>query len=368
MKNKLEIINVTKTFLPPIEKYIKYIENIWSSDKITNQGPLLKELECKLEDHLSVKNLHFVNNGTTALQLALKALDIIDGEIITTPFSYVATTSAILWERCKPVFIDIDPDNFCIDPGKIEEKITKKTKAILAVHVFGIPCDVEKIEEIAKKNNLRVIYDGAHAFGVNYKGKSLLSYGDISVCSFHATKIFHTVEGGCLIVKNEDVSKRLELLKRFGHQGDEHHYLGINAKASELHAAMGLCNLEYIDKIVEKRKEIFEKYNQLLNNFVKTPGIPKNITYNYSYYPIIFKNEAVLLNVLDELNRNDIYPRRYFYPSINTLSYIGDKQICPISEDISSRVLCLPFYYDLKNDTIEEISEIIIKTIKKSEH
>lgn len=232
MKNNSDNVYVTKTFLPPIKEYKKYLDKIWSSNQLTNQGPLLQELEIKLKRYVGVNNLHLVSNGTMALQIALNALDINEGEIITTPFSYVATVSAILWEKCTPVFVDIETDTFCIDADKIEKAISKKTKAILAVHVFGYPCNVKKIEAIAKKHRLKVIYDGAHAFGAKYEGKSLLSYGDISICSFHSTKLFHTIEGGCVIAKDKKVSDKVELTKRFGHDNNDHKCLGINAKAS----------------------------------------------------------------------------------------------------------------------------------------
>lgn len=223
-------IYVTKSFLPPIEEYNSRVAEIFNSGILTNQGPKVVELQKKLSDYLGVSNFHYVCNGTIALQLALASLGINEGEIITTPFSYVATTSSVLWQRCVPVFVDIEKDNFTIDVNKIEQAITPKTKAILAVHVFGYTCNIEKIQEIADKHNLKVIYDGAHAFGVKYKDKSLLSYGDISTCSFHATKLFHTIEGGGIIVKDKEVSEKLELQKRFGHQADTHIMLGINAK------------------------------------------------------------------------------------------------------------------------------------------
>ena len=308
----MERINVTKTFLPPIEEYQYYLDQIWQSGQITNQGPLLLEFENNAKEHLGVNNFHFVANGTLALQIALKALDITEGEIITTPFSYVASTSAILWERCDPIFVDIEPDTFCIDTGKIEAAITSRTKAILAVHVFGHPCKIEKIYAIAKKQNLKVIYDGAHAFGVEYGGKSLLAYGDISTCSFHATKLFHTIEGGCVISNDTDVSGKVELIKRFGHTSDEHYMLGINAKASEFQAAMGLCNLKYVEDIIKKRQKVSDLYDQLLGDRFQKPTISKNIKYNYGYYPILLENEDHLQKVVDKLAKENIFPRRYF--------------------------------------------------------
>ena len=359
MKNKRENIYVTKSYLPPINDYKRYLDNIWTSDKITNQGSLLKNLESKLNEYLGTKNLHLVCNGTVALQLALRSLGITEGEIITTPFSYVATTASILWERCDPVFVDIELKTFCIDVNKIERAITKKTKAIMAVHVFGFPCDIERIEKIAKKYNLKVIYDGAHAFGVEYRRKSLLNYGDISICSFHATKIFHTVEGGCLIVKDDKISNKVELMKRFGHHGDEHYFLGINAKMSEFHAAMGLCNFKHLYHILKSRKKISELYDSNLNEYIYIPKANRYTKKNYSYYPIVFDKEERLLKVLNALDKERIYPRRYFYPSLNLLSYLENKQKCPISEDIAKRVLCLPMYVGLKEDDIKNICKII---------
>lgn len=356
------MIYVTKSFLPPVKLYKKYIDNIWKTNQITNQGPLLKELENKLKKYLDVKYLHFLSNGTVALQLALDALNIKNGEIITTPFSYVATTSSILWERCSPVFVDIEPDNFTIDVSQIEKKITKKTKAILAVHVFGYACDVDGIQKIAKKYNLKVIYDGAHAFGSKYEGKSLLDYGDITTCSFHATKLFHTVEGGCCITKDKKTSDKLELAKRFGHNYDRHLQIGINAKNSEFHAAMGLANFLFIDEIINERKKISKLYDKLLPEIQK-PKKQENLEYNYAYYPVIFKNEKQLLNVISRLNKENIFPRRYFYPSLNNLPYMAKKQSCRISEDIAKRICCLPLYCGLKEKEIRKISGEVKRSV-----
>lgn len=359
MNHNSEKIHVTKTFLPPIEEYNSYIKKIWANNQLTNQGSLLKEFEKKASEYLDVKNFHFVANGTLALQLALRALDITEGEVITTPFSYVATTSAILWERCKPVYVDINPETLCIDPNKIESAITEKTKAILAVHVFGNPCDIESIEAIAKKHNLKVIYDGAHAFGVKFQDKSLLDNGDISICSFHATKPFHTIEGGCVIAKDQAVSDRLELIKRFGHNWDDHHMLGINAKASEFNAAMGICNLKYIDRIIQNRKKISRIYDETLADKIARSKLSGLVDHNYAYYPVLLNSEGELLRKKQLLEEKNIFPRRYFYPSLNTLPYLDSRQSCPISEDISSRILCLPLYEDLEQKYIQFICEVI---------
>ena len=351
--------------MPPIEEYQEYVKDIWKTDWLTNQGPLLLQFEKETKKYLNIKNFHFVANGTLALQLAIRALGITDGEIITTPFSYVASSSAILWQGCDPVFVDIDPVTLCIDPGKIEAVITNKTRAILAVHVFGNPCDLVAIDAIAKRHKLKVIYDAAHAFAVTHENTSIYDYGDISTGSFHATKLFHTIEGGCLVVKDDAVSETVELMKRFGHNGDDHKILGVNAKASEFNAAMGLCNLKYIDEIIAKRKIISEKYDMLLGNYFDRPAIKKLTKYNYSYYPVIFETEASLLGALKTLVEENVFPRRYFYPSLNTLPYIKDRQKCPISEDISRRIVCLPLYDDLPIIEVERISKILLRALRK---
>jgi len=257
----------------------------------------LLELEAKLHDYLGLENLLVCSNGTVVLQMALKALNITK-EVITTPFSYVATTNAILWEGCKPVFVDIRADTFCIDETKIEAAITEDTQAIMATHVYGFPCAVEVIENIANKYGLKVIYDGAHAFGCKYKGKSLLYFGDISTCSFHATKIFHTVEGGLLVCRDKEIFKRLYLYRQFGHVYDDYHSIGINAKLSEVHAAMGLCVLQKITDIIEDRKRIYNRYDRLLNrSFLAAVFSDTEFVYNYSYYPIMFASESELLRI-----------------------------------------------------------------------
>lgn len=363
MSTQVKNIFVTKPFMPPVAEYQELITQIYKNEQLTNQGPLLKQLEQQLGEYLSVENFHYVTNGTIALQIALKALDIEQGEIITTPFSYVATVSSILWERCQPVFVDIEPDNFTIDIKKIEEKITSKTKAIMAVHVFGYACDVKAIQEIADRYNLKVIYDAAHAFGSTLEGRSLLSYGDIATCSFHATKLFHTIEGGACIVKDKKISDKLDLIKRFGHIGDDHYSLGINAKQSEFHAAMGLANLNHLSEILDKRKRIIDHYDSLLNFVIKRPHKQEELDYNYAYYPVIFKSESELLEVFEALNAENIYPRRYFYPSLNTLPYLESYEPCAVSEDIASRIACLPLYPELASATIEKISNIIIRVI-----
>ena len=355
------IINVTKSFLPPIETYTKYLEGIWSSAHLTNNGPLLIELEGKLKDYFSASHFIFLNNGTSALQIAIKGLGL-TGEIITTPFSYVATTSSIVWENCVPAFADIDPATLNIDPAKVEALINPKTSAILATHVYGIPCDVEALDKIAKKHKLKIIYDAAHAFGVKYKDKALVNYGDVATLSFHATKLFHTTEGGGLVTNDETVAHKFTYMRNFGHKGQEDFWgVGINAKNSEFHAAMGLSVLPYVEEIIKKRKDLSKLYDELLpvNSFaIMRPAISKETEYNYAYYPIILENEKVLLSVRDSLNAEFIYPRRYFYPSLSTLNYVQKYEV-PVCADISKRVLCLPLYYELELDQVKRICQII---------
>jgi dTDP-4-amino-4,6-dideoxygalactose transaminase len=353
------MINVTKTYLPSFEEYTAVLKRAWDKSWVTNNGLLLQELEAKLKEFLNLKNLLVTSNGTVPLQMALKVLGITK-EVITTPFSYVATTNVLLWEGCTPVFVDIDPNTFCIDADKIEAAITPDTQAILATHVYGIPCDVEKIDAIAKKHGLKVIYDAAHAFGCTYNGKSLLSYGDISTCSFHATKVFHTGEGGCIIANDDQLSNQLMLFRSFGHLGDDYFSVGINGKNSEFHAAMGLCVLPQMNNIIEARKQVSKSYDELLDSKkIKRPLFNKDCDHNYAYYPVVFESEEVALNVRAALLKNDISTRRYFYPSLNQLPFIKDQVSCPVSEDISKRVLALPLYTDLASEDIIRISTII---------
>ena len=350
-------INVTKTFLPPINEYNAILHKAWKLGWITNRGLLVKELEKKIKKYLNCTNILATTNGTLPLQISIKVLKL-KGEIITTPFSYVATTSSIVWEGCKPVFVDINPKYLTIDETKIEKSITPKTCAILATHVFGNPCNVDSIYKIAKKYNLKIIYDAAHAFGVNYKDQSIFNYGDISTCSFHSTKIFHTGEGGALFTSNKKILNELFYHHNFGHKGKEDFYgLGINAKMSELHAALGLTILPYIDEIINCRKKIANIYRDKLH-CLSTIEIRKNTDWNYSYFPVIFNTEKELVRVMKALNNRNIFPRRYFYPSLDTLPYIKSHP-CQLSQEISSKILCLPIYKELLPKEVELISKII---------
>jgi dTDP-4-amino-4,6-dideoxygalactose transaminase len=353
------MINVTKTFLPPIEEYNKLLQRAWDKQWLTNRGELVLELEDKLRNYLSVSNIIVTNNGTIPLQIALKLLGK-QGEIITTPFSYVATTAAIVWENCIPVFVDIHPEYLTIDETKIEAAITDRTIAILATHVFGNPCHIEAIKLIAQKYKLKVIYDAAHAFGVTYKGQSIFNYGDISSCSFHATKLFHTGEGGAMFANDKALHDQLFYSHNFGHNGPlDFHGLGINGKMSELQAAMGLAVLPYMEMILAERKKVVDFYTAHLDfSTIRTIKIRENTHWNYSYYPIIFDSEAVLLQVEKRLKENDIVSRRYFYPALNTIAYTKGKQM-PIAEKIAARVLCLPLFHSLEVNIVKQIVNII---------
>lgn len=355
------MINVTKSYLPPLIEYVKHLEGIWERGHLTNHGPLVLELEERIKAFLGVKHFFFVNNGTIALQIAIKAANL-TGDVITTPFSYVATTSSLIWEGCNPVFGDILEDNLTLDPKSAEQMLTPSTTGILATHVYGNPCNVEEIENIARPKGIKVIYDAAHAFGVEYKGRSLLNYGDISTLSFHATKIFHTIEGGGLVTEDDDLAHRISYMRNFGHNGPDKFYgVGVNGKGSEVQAAMGLCLLPKLSEIIRLRKSICDRYKENLKSMpLKFLEIQEGTTrYNFAYFPIIFRTENELLKVLKELGNKDVQPRRYFYPSLNTLNFVDNNLRESISESMASRILCLPLYPELSLETVDMISNII---------
>lgn len=353
------MINVTKTFLPTITEYQSYLNRAWEKVWLTNRGELTLELENKIKNKYKINNILITNNGTIPIQIALKLLGK-NGEVITTPFSYIATTSSIIWENCKPVFVDINENYLTIDETIIEAAITKSTTAILATHVFGNPCNVEVIEKIAKKHDLSVIYDAAHCFGVNYKNQSIFNYGDVSTCSFHATKIFHTGEGGAMFCNDLELFTKLFYSHNFGHNGPlDFHGLGINAKISELQSALGLAVFNHLELIFNERKKVVDFYLNNLNfDKLTTMIIRENTEWNYSYFPVIFETEEELLKVQERLNQNDIFPRRYFYPSLNTIDFVNGNQM-PISESISKRILCLPLYVGLTENELNLIVNLI---------
>lgn len=340
-----------------------WLRKAYGAHMLTNQGPIHQELEERLRVRFDVPHLRLMANGTLAIQLAIRALGV-KGKVITTPFSYVATTSAILWEGCEPVYADIDPRTCCIDPAAIEAAITPGVTAILATHVYGIPCDVEAIDVIAKKYGLKVIYDAAHAFDVNHKGRSILQWGDASTLSFHATKLFHTVEGGAVVLKDPAADEHLRLLRSFGHLGDDHFTLGMNAKMSEVHAAMGMAVLPHVEGIIAGRKRIVEAYDRALAHVVGRPEIPKDVTYNYAYYPVQFRDLEQREHVLATLAAQGIHGRRYFHPSLDELPYVTAVP-CPRSREAAQRTLCLPLYPELTPSDTERITSALLAALDR---
>jgi dTDP-4-amino-4,6-dideoxygalactose transaminase len=357
MENKP--IYVTQPSLAPLEEFTELLKGVWERGILTHNGPLVQQLEKEIEKKLNLKGFVAVSNGTIALQMAIKALEL-KGEIITTPFTWIATISAIQWEGCTPVFCDIDSETLNIDPAKIEACITEKTVAIMPVHVFGNPCDVDAIQRIAERHGLKIIYDAAHAIGSVFNGKSLLEFGDISATSLHATKLLNTAEGGGCIANNDELHRKLQRIRFFGHSDDKTDIVedGFNGKLTEVHAALGIANMKYFDPVLEDRKAKYMVYKKLLstNSKVKFQAL-KHGACNYSYFPVIFDTEEDLLVVVKELNEKKIFPRRYFYPSVNTYTKVVNYKEMPISEDIAKRILCLPLYHNIEKRHIEEVCQ-----------
>ncbi|MEO8066934.1 MAG: DegT/DnrJ/EryC1/StrS family aminotransferase [Flavobacteriales bacterium] len=356
-------IHVTRAFLPPMEEYVALVGEVWATGQVTNQGPLARRLEAALDGALDTHGTLLAGNGTIAIQLAVKALGL-KGEVITTPYSYAATTTSILWEGLVPVFADIDPRTFCIDPARIVERITPGTSAILATHVYGIPCDVIAIEAIARQHGLKVIYDAAHVFGTTFNGKGLASYGDVATLSFHATKLFHTGEGGAMVCSDPLLRERLKLMRSFGHIDDDHFVAGVNGKNSELHAAMGLAVLPHMPAIMQRRKEQWLRYAELLDGKgLQLLHIPEGTGYNHAYFPVVFADGAMRERVTKTMNAENIFPRRYFYPSLDRLPYLNDTHECPLSIGIAERVVCLPLYHALSESEQRSVVDTLLKAL-----
>jgi dTDP-4-amino-4,6-dideoxygalactose transaminase len=359
------MINVTKPDLPPLKEYVEYLERIWATRWLTNDGEFLRLLEKRLIEYLKIKNLVIVSNGTLAIQLTLRAYEL-KGEVITTPFTFAATTNAILWEGLKPVFADIDPNTFNIDPADVERKITDKTSAILAVHVYGNPCYVKELEEVAGKHDLKLLYDAAHAFGVEYKNQSVLNYGDLSTLSFHATKVFNTIEGGAIVVQDADMVEKLQLLRNHGIRSEEEVVMpGTNAKMNEFQAIMGLCNLEDVDEKISRRKKIYVHYKEKLSEHAKFQKIVAS-KYNYGYMPVCLGSLKERDELYSQLVRNGIKPRKYFFPLTTDFDYFKKEKKSLVKTyklkeafDISNRILCLPLYPDLEMKNIDKVVDII---------
>ncbi len=359
------MITVSKTRLPTINQYLKFLRKIWASGWVTNRGELSIRLEKKLEKHLRAKNLLVVGNGTLALLLAFKALGLKD-EVITTPFTFPATTNSLLWEGLTPIFADINPETFNIDPIEVEKKITKKTTAILAVHVFGNPCEVEALEKIAKKHNLKLIYDAAHAFGVEYNNKSILDWGDVSILSFHAAKVFQTAEGGAVVAKDKKIYEKIDLMRNHGIQTyDVVVTPGINAKMNELEAAMGLSIIPGLKKELDGRRKIYKEYSFAFKDGskFKLQKLAEKLTeYNYPYFPVCFSSESVRDRVYEVLLSNDIRARKYFYPPCHELPYLKSKSYnLPNATAISHKILCLPLYGSLALKDVKRIIKIVLQ-------
>ena len=369
MKNHHKSIYITKPSLPPLVEFEKSLEKIWESGIITNNGPFHIEFEEALTKHLGFRHVSVFSNGTLALLSALQALDI-SGEVITTPFSFVATAHALWWNKIKPVFADIEQDYFTLDPEAIEKAITPNTAAIMPVHVYGNPCRMDQIQKIADNHGLKVIYDAAHAFGVELNGHTILQEGDLSVLSFHATKVFNTIEGGAIVSHDAGMKKHIDHLKNFGFE-DEVTVVepGINAKMNELQAAYGLLQLKTIDACIEKRRVITEKYREILEG---VPGITflkdmLGVKHNYAYFPVLIDEKTYGISrdgLYDRLKENNIYGRRYFYPLISSFPPYKElesaiRKNLPVAHDIASRVLCLPIYPELELSIVEHIAEII---------
>ena len=358
-------LHVTRTFLPPRADYERFMERVWANNHVTNSGELMLELETRLADWLGVPALLLTANGTLALQLAIRALGL-SGEIITTPYSYVASTNAILWEHCEPVFVDIDPTDMCLDPQKVEAAITSQTTGILAVHVYGNPCRHDELAAIADRHGLRLIYDGAHGFGTRVDGSSILRWGDVSTLSLHATKLYHTVEGGAVIARNVDTAQRLYQLRAFGHYGDDYQGLGINAKMSEMHAAMGLALLPHADDLLRRRRELHTLYDEALGGLDLTkPLRTDGVDHNHAYYPVLLPAEVSRDDVLACLAQEGIHPRKYFWPALNRLPHHTGAP-CPVAEDAVERVLCLPLFHEMRDDEVARVCHHLREALKET--
>nr|WP_205345820.1 DegT/DnrJ/EryC1/StrS family aminotransferase [Pseudomonas nitroreducens] len=354
------VINVTKTYLGNLDKFKAYVEQIYASGWITNHGPFVTELEERLQDYFGVRHVILTNNGTIALQVAYRALGV-TGSAVTTPFSFVATSSTLQWESIRPRFADIDARTWNLDPARIEASLAPDTTAIVATHVFGNPCAVEEIQAVAQRNRLKVIYDGAHAFGSRYRDRSVLAWGDATTLSFHATKLFHTIEGGAIVTSDDELAKQIRLMCNFGIAGvDQIVGLGINAKLNEFSAAMGLCVLDEIDDILAQREEIAARYTASLSGYYDLQASESYARLNNSYYPIGLRDEAQVLRVRTALNEIGVNPRRYFYPSLDTLDYLAPQVPQVQSRELSQRILCLPLYPGLPQEIQRAVIEVLL--------
>jgi dTDP-4-amino-4,6-dideoxygalactose transaminase len=356
------LITVTRPTLPPFEEYVELLRGIWSRNQLTNGGPLVEELERRLAEYLGVRHCLFVSNGTIALQLAYRALEL-RGEVVTTPFSYVATTSSLVWEGCEPVFADVDKGALTLSPERAEAAITPRTSAIVATHVYGNACDVQALGDLARRRGLRLVYDAAHAFGASLDGRALAAFGDVATLSFHATKLFHTVEGGAVVTDDDDVARRVAYLRNFGHKGQEAFQgIGINGKNSEVHAAMGLCLLPRVSEIVAERRALSQWYDERFaahGDALQRPRLHARLEYNYAYYPVLLADAATVVDVQRRCADAGVLTRRYFYPSLSgALPYVPEGMV-PVARDAASRVLCLPLFTGMSHAQLEIVASVV---------
>lgn len=359
-------IQVTQAIAPDEKAYADGLHDMFARHWFTNHGPFLTQLEEKLKQYTCLEQIALTSSGTMALLLATRCAGLNGEEVITTPFTYVGTLSSLLWEDCKPVFCDIDEETLCLNPALLPTLPCHAPKGIMPVHIYGNACEVEQIDSFAAKNSLTVIYDAAQAFGCKYAGKDILALGDFSICSFHSTKVFHTVEGGCVCSKKAADSKQIRLLGSFGHVGDEHYTLGINAKMTEPHALMGLLLLDKVKENIAARKKVSEMYDALLPAAVRKIRLNSKVEYNYSYYPLVFESEKAVLKTMAVLNEYNIFPRRYFFPSLTTLPYVKGANPCPVAESIAPRILCMPLYAELEQNTVSIIMELTTRALRSA--
>lgn len=349
------MIEITRPFLPPLEEYVEMLRGVWERNRLTNDGPLLRRLEEELAGYLGIERLLLVANGTMALQIAYRALDL-RGPVVTTPFTHISTTSSLVWEGCRPRFADIDPGSWNLSPAAVVDAVGPEVSGIVATHVYGNPCDVEGLEAVARRHDLRLVFDASHAFGTRVGDRSVLDFGDVSTLSFHATKLFHTVEGGAVVCRTPEAHERAFHLRNFGHAGPGRFKgVGINGKMSEIHAAMGLCNLTHADAVLAKRREDCRRYDEGLQGLpLQRPVLHPDAAWNGAYYAVLLPSEAVLLDVVARLEPAGIRPRRYFHPSLSELDYVPEGRV-PVARDVASRVLCLPLAHGMGPEDIDRV-------------
>ncbi|MDC2963863.1 DegT/DnrJ/EryC1/StrS family aminotransferase [Gammaproteobacteria bacterium] len=358
-------VYVTRPYIPKKKSLDKYFDRIYRKKQLTNGGPLVQELAIRLEEHLDTKHVLLLSSGTAAIQIAIKLFSL-KNEVVTTPFTFPATSSALVWEGCKPIYGDIDPFSFNLTLN--ENLFTKNTQAILATHVFGNPCDIEKIESEGKKRGIPVMFDSAHCFAVRVQNESVLNFGDASVLSFHATKIFHSIEGGALILSDENLVEEGRQMSNFGFGQDGNiKTVGINAKMNEFEAAFGLAVMDEIDYVLNSYKERWCAYDAAISPEFRRQSVAETVEPNYSYFPVLCPNEEICSKILRQLEMENIFARRYFYPSLDSVHLYGLNQSCPVSRDVAERILCLPLYHDLRFEEVEIISNIVNKVVESTQ-